>query len=108
MLTYKVIVTEQAEKGLINLFEYYIDIAGYLVAEANITAIEICLESLNRLPHRYQISDFSSQIRRLVVPNLPFLVYYTILELEQEVHILEVLDSRKDLIFLKSKYKNYG
>lgn len=98
---YTIAISDDAKQALMSLYEYYVDVASYIVAEANIIAIQEAISSLEYFPERYPKADFSPNIRKMVVPKLPFLVYYTIIE--DTVHILEVLDGRRDLAFLKQK-----
>ncbi len=98
---YAIAISDDAKQALMSLYEYYVDVASYIVAEANITAIQEAISSLEYFPERCPMADFSPNIRKMVVPKLPFLVYYTIIE--DTVHILEVLDGRRDLAFLKQK-----
>ncbi|WP_114801203.1 type II toxin-antitoxin system RelE/ParE family toxin [Moraxella canis] len=90
---YTIAISDDAKQALMSLYEYYVDVASYIMAEANITAIQEAISSLEYFPERCPMADFSPNIRKMVVPKLPFLVYYTIIE--DTVHILEVLDGRR-------------
>lgn len=104
---YKIIYEPEAEKALEQISCYYIDQVGYELASNIIETITEAINSLQTMPNRCQKSDFSENVHRLVLPKLPYLVYFCILEISQEVVILEILHGKRDQRFLQTKYEKF-
>lgn len=101
MPKYIVTLEIEAELAIRDIFQHYVDVAGYEIADRNITMIEHAINTLDIMPNRCPVSDFSPNVRKLVMPKLPYLIFYTILDFE--VVILDVVHAKRDqnLLFLK-------
>lgn len=105
MNKYTITLEIEAELALKEIFQYYIDVANYEIADSNMSVIEAAINALEFMPNRCPISDFSPNIRKLVVPKLPYLVFYTVKN--DEVIILNIFHERRDQNILSSKYQNF-
>lgn len=105
-MTQKYIITLEieAEIAIQDIFQYYIDVADYETADRNITMIEHAINALDTMPNRCPVSDFSPNVRKLVMPKLPYLIFYTIRNFE--VVVLDVIHAKRDQNFLFSKYNH--
>lgn len=104
-MIYSIYQQLEAREALQNILFYYIDTAGYEVALDISVRIEASINGLTYMPKKCQVSDFSRNIRKLSIPNLPYIVYFTIEE--HQVIILEVIHGSKNQEYLFEKYKGF-
>lgn len=104
MQKYTITLEEEAEISIREIFQHYIDVADYNVADENIKIIENAINALDTMPNRCPVSEFSQKVRKLVIPKLPYLVFYMVKDFE--VVILEVFHAKRDQNILFLKYKN--
>ena len=99
MDAYKIIITPDAEKDLVELRNYIADVLlARDTARNYIRTIRKEIGSLSELPARYKPVDdepwHSRGVRRIIVNN--FFVYYRIDEEHKRVYILKVIYARRD------------
>ncbi len=104
-MIYSIYHEPEAREALKDILFYYIDTVGYEVALDISFRIETSINSLANMPKKCQVSDFSKNVRKLSIPNLPYIVYFTIEG--NQVIILEVIHGSRNQTFLLEKYKNY-
>lgn len=102
--TYKILYQLEAEEDLKEIANYYQQTGSEEIAERNIDRILNSIDSLEKMPHRCQTSDFSENIRKLSVPNLPYIVFFKIIG--ENVYILNIFNAKRSQKILQSKYKN--
>ncbi len=102
-MTYNIYIEPEAKNALRNILFYYVDTVGYEKADNIITQIQSSIESLENMPKRCQISDFSKHVHKLSIPNLPYIVYFFIQE--NTVIILDVIHGSRNQKNLYEKYK---
>lgn len=105
MQNYQVTIELEAELSIGEIYQHYQEVAGQEIAERNLEILELAINSLNKLPTRCPISDFSPHIRKMVVPKLPYLIFYTIKD--DEVIVMEVFNAKKDQRILSLKYQEH-
>lgn len=103
-ITYNIFYQLEAQEDLKEIANYYKLTGGLEVAEKNIDRILNSIDSLEKLPSRCQVSDFYKNIRKLVIPNLPYLVFFKIVG--ENVYILNIFNTNKDQKILQSKFKS--
>lgn len=102
---YSIYQQPEVNDALQHILFYYIDTAGYDVALDISIKIEASINSLSHMPKKCQVSDFSKNIRKLSIPNLPYIVYFTIED--NQVIILEIIHGSRNQDFLFEKYKGF-
>ena len=96
---YKIIITPDAEKDLVELRNYIADVLlARDTARSYIRTIRKEIATLNEMPARYKPVDdepwHTRGIRRIIAKNL--FVYYRIDEGNKRVYILNVIYARRD------------
>lgn len=102
---YTIIYEEEALQALADIGLYYEWQGGDDLKRQIIKRIQTHIQTLDFMPERNQLSDFSDKVRRLVIYKLPYIAFYTIQG--DNVHILEVLHAKKDQEFLHEKYQDF-
>lgn len=103
-ITYKILYQVEAEEDLKEIANYYQIVGSEELAERNLDRILNSIDSLEKMPYRCQVSDFSDSIHKLTVPNLPYLVFFKIIG--ENVYILNIFNAKRSQKILQSKYKN--
>lgn len=101
---YKIEYQHEAEIDLKDIASYYHQTAGLEVAKKNIGRILDSIDGLEQMPYRCPICDFSPNVRKLVIPKLPYLVFFKVVG--DTVHILNVYSSKRNQRLLALKYKD--
>ena len=103
-IIYKIEYQSEAEADLKDIAFYYHQTAGSEIAKTNIERILNSIDGLEYMPYRCPVCDFSPNVRRLVVPKSPYLVFFKVVG--DTVHILNVYNSKRDQKLLKLKYQD--
>lgn len=101
---YKIIYEKEAIEDLEEIAFYFASIEREDLQESIIRRIEASIQTLDYMPERNPLCDFSDKVRRLVVTNLPYLVFYRVKACN--VHILNVLHGKRSQNFLQEKYQD--
>lgn len=102
---YIIIYELEALQSLADIGLHYETVGGADLKVENIKRIQAHISTLDFMPHRNPVADFSEKIRKLVIQNMPYIAYYTVQE--SNVYILEIIHSKRDRNFLKAKYTNF-
>lgn len=100
---YKIIYEEEAIEDLEEIAFYFASIGREDLQESIIRRIEASRQTLNYMPKRNILCSFSNKVRRLIITNLPHLVFYHIKGCN--VHILNILHAKRSQHFLQEKYQ---
>ncbi|WP_373784653.1 type II toxin-antitoxin system RelE/ParE family toxin [Kaistella sp.] len=101
---YKIFYQFEAEEDLKEIANYYQYAGGEDIAEMNIDRILNSIDSLEKMPFRCSTSDFSKNIRKLNVPNLPYIVFFKIIG--ENVYVLNIFHTKRSQKILQRKYQN--
>lgn len=94
MMIYQIVYEPEALISLEQIAIYYADVGGYELAESIVSRIQANIDGLENLPERFPKTEFSKEIRKLAVTNLPFVVYFSVKE--NKVFVLEILHSSRN------------
>lgn len=103
-IIYKIEYQSEAEADLKDIAFYYHQTAGAEVAKNNIERILNSIDGLEQMPYRCPVCDFSPNVRKLIVPKLPYLVFFKVVG--DTVHILNVYSSKRNQRLLELKYQD--
>lgn len=101
---YSVVYSLDVENTLDEIIYYYSQKGGIILSNRMFDNIVSQLNELETMPFRCQVSDFSKNIRKMVIKTPPYLAYYTVTE--TKVIILELVHGSKNQDFIYEKYKN--
>lgn len=93
-ITYEIYYQIEAQEDLKEIVAYYHEIAGFSVADNNLNRILNSIDGLSFMPQKCPISSFSKEIRKLSVVDLPFLVFFKIME--NKVVVLNIVHSSRN------------
>lgn len=102
---YSIFYEEEALRALENIGLHYEEVGGEELKIDILTRIQASIQTLDFMPERNQISDFSEKVRRLPINNLPYVAFYTLQA--NRVHVLEILHTKRDQNFLQGKYQDF-
>lgn len=91
---YIICFQEEAKEDLKEIIAYYKETAGNEVANSNLDRILNSIDGLSLFPNRCPLCHFSSEIRKLVVIGLPYLVFFKVIE--NRVYILNIFHSKRN------------
>ncbi len=94
---YKIIVEQTALNDLEEIFAYYHEQGGLLLAEKNNNRIFSAIASLDIMPNRCKVSAYSDTLHELLVKNLPYKIFFKIDDTEKNVLITSVIHSSRNL-----------
>lgn len=103
-ITYTVVYEPEVEQALNEILFYYAQKGGKDLVERMFDNIVLQLDTLETMPFRYQVSDFSENIRKMVIQTPPYLAFYTVSD--TKVKILELFHASMNQNFLYNKYRN--
>ncbi len=93
-ITYEISYQIEAQEDLKEIIAYYDEIAGFEVAENNLNRILNSIDGLSFMPQKCPVLGFSKEIRKLSVVDLPYLVFFKIIE--HKVIILNIFHSSRN------------
>lgn len=102
---YQIHYQSEAQDDLKEIALYYTQVADFEVAKRNIGRILDSIDGLEIMPYRCPVSDFSPNIRKLVVPKLPYLVFFKIIN--DVVYVLNIYSAKRNPKLLELKYKDF-
>ncbi len=103
-ITYEIFYQTEAEEDLKEIVAYYHENASFEVAKNNLNRILDSIKGLSFMPKKCPVSDFSKEIRKLSVVDLPYLVFFKVIE--NRVIILNIFHSSRSPKFIASRFKN--
>lgn len=104
MTDYQIVYETEALDSLDEIAWYYTTHASYDVAQRNLQKILTSINSLDTMPMRCPIADFSPHIHKFLIIGLPYIAFFTIRG--DCVHILDVFHTRQSQDILYTRYKN--
>lgn len=102
---YQILWQTEAEEDLKEIATYYREVGGLELAKKNLDRILNSIDGLQKMPSRCQVSDFSPNIRKLTVVNLPYLVFFKIIG--DKVYILRIYNAKRSQKTLQNQLKNF-
>lgn len=102
---YTIIYEEEALEAMADIGLFYEEQGGEDLKKEIIQRIQASIQTLDFMPERNQLSDFSDKVRRLVIHKLPYIAFYRVQA--YNVYILEIIHAKRDQNFLKLKYKGF-
>lgn len=103
-IIYQIEYQSEAEADLKDIAFYYHQTAGAEIAKKNIERILNSIDGLDQMPYRCLVCDFSPNIRKLTVPQLPYLVFFKVVD--NTVYILNIYNAKCNPKRLELKYKD--
>ncbi|MDO5651224.1 MAG: type II toxin-antitoxin system RelE/ParE family toxin [Moraxella sp.] len=93
---YDVVYEPLAQSDLNKIAEYYTKTADFDVASVILERIATATDTLTTMPERCKVIDLpnNAQIRRLLVPKTPIIVYFEIIA--STVHVLKIEHGKAD------------
>lgn len=102
---YQILWQTEAEEDLKEIATYYREVGGLELAKKNLDRILNSIDGLQKMPSRCQVSDFSPNIHKLTVVNLPYLVFFKIIG--DKVYILRIYNAKRSQKTLQNQLKNF-
>ena len=103
MADYRIVYEAQALNSLDEIAWYYTTTAGYAVADNNLQKIFTSINSLDTMPMRCPVADFSPHIHKFVIIGLPYIAFFTLRG--DCVHILDVFHTRQSQDIWYTRYQ---
>ncbi len=101
---YKISYEEEALQALEDIAFYFAQQNEYLVGKNIIERIKVSIDSLKIMPNRCVNSNFSPNVKKLSIPKLPYIAYFSIKN--DTVYIMEILHGSRNQDYLYLKYKD--
>lgn len=102
---FSIIYEQEALQALADIGLYYETVGGANLKYENIKRIQAHISTLDFMPYKNPVTDFSEKVRKLVIQNMPYVVFYTVKG--NNIYILEVIHTKRDQNYLKEKYGNF-
>lgn len=90
---YTIIYEEEALEAMVDIGLFYEEQGGEDLKKEIIQRIQASIQTLDFMPERNKLSDFSDKVRRLVIQKLPYIAFYAVQS--YNVHILEIMHGKK-------------
>ena len=95
-MAYKVVYSPNAQENLHQILEYLVDVHSFIIAEKFSEYLISVTEMLEKQPYSGRMHPVLSAVREFPVKPY-YLVFYSVLEQEEIVHILNIIDTRRQL-----------
>lgn len=92
---YKIIYEPEAEDDLLDILSYYVENGGFNLADSINQRIRNHIKRLENMPYRVADSQNVTDAKGFLIEKLPYWAYFQIDEERQEVHIVNIIHTRR-------------
>lgn len=108
MSDYHIEYSPESRLNLEKIAQYYLDVLGYERAMNVMDRLFVAVDSLSFMPMRCPKVHWHPLIHKLVVPSLPYVVYFTISQNPiNRVEILQIMHGSKSDAQLIAQYQGF-